>query len=356
MPVIVIVSILFTIAIMLIVAERFLISYGDCAITLNNERNISVKGGDSLLSYLTSNKIFIPSACGGKGTCGFCKVKVSKGGGTLLPTEEIYVTRQERAEGVRMACQVKIRSSIEINIPESLLGASEMKARVGKIEKLTHDIKYVRFDLLDSERISFKPGQYIQIKIPGAGEYRAYSIASEPSKDSCVELTVRLVPGGLCSTYVHEVMEEGDSVDLTGPFGDFCLQEDSDREIVGIAGGCGMAPIRSIVHHMAERGMPRKMSYFFGARTTKDLFYTKELKDIESKHPNFKYIPALSEPRPHEKWEGEVGLITHVVDRYVKSTKNMEAYLCGPPPMIDAAIALLTKKGMDPERIYFDKF
>lgn len=356
LPIFVISGIILAIAIILAFLEKFLVSYGECAISINGEEKFRVLGGESLLSYLNKYKIFIPSACGGKATCGFCKVKVLKGGGNILPTEEVYVSKKEAREGVRLACQVKVKKDVEIHIPEYLLGAEEFTSYVEKLAPLTHDIKLVRLKLVKPSRIKFKPGQYIQFKIPGTDEYRAYSIANSPTESDMVELIIRLVPGGLCSNYVHNALEEGDEVIFTGSFGDFYLREDSDREVVAIAGGCGMAPILSIVKYLATKYMPRKVYYFFGARKKRDLFLTEELREIEKKFPNFHYIPALSEPSPEDKWEGEVGLITQVAEKYLSPDTPREAYLCGPPPMIDAAIRVLTKKGVKEENIYFDKF
>lgn len=348
-------GIILIIALLLILAERVLVTYGECSLTLNGERAFKIPGGDSLLNYLNHYKIFIPSACGGKATCGFCKVKVLSGGGNILPTEEVYVTKQEREEGVRLACQVKVKKDIEIYIPEYLLEAEEFEARVTDIFSLTHDIKMLHLKILN-KTINFNPGQYIQFKIPGTDEYRAYSVASTPTVKDGVELIIRLVPGGLCSAYVHKVLEKGDLVIFTGPFGDFYLRQESTKDIVAIAGGCGMAPIRSIVYYLAEKGMPRKMYYFFGARSKSDLFFTEELKALEKKFPNFKYIPALSEPKPQDKWDGEVGLITQVAEKYLDDKQEKEAYLCGPPPMIDAAVKVLVKKGVKAENIFYDKF
>lgn len=349
---------LLVIAIILLIAERFLVSYGECSININRDkdRSFKVAGGDSLLSYLNDNKIFIPSACGGKATCGFCKVKVLSGAGEILPTEESFITGQEREGGVRLACQVKVKRDLELHIPEYLLEAEEFESQVSDIYSLTHDIELVRLKLLNSKTIDFKPGQYIQFKIPGTDEYRAYSIASPPSRRDQIELTIRLVPGGLCSTYVHKALDTGDTVLFTGPFGDFHLQEDSDRDIIAIGGGCGMAPIKSIVYHMAEKGMPRKFSYFFGARTKNDLFFTEEFEELEEKFPNFRYITALSEPRPEDRWEGEVGFITQTAEKYIELDGEKEAYLCGPPPMLNAAMQVLNRNGVSPKDIYYDKF
>lgn len=349
-------GILLVVTLLLLLAEKFLVTYRECALTINGERVFKALGGDYLLNYFNQYKIFIPSACGGKATCGFCKIKVLSGGGNILPTEEVYITKQEREEGIRLACQVKIKQDVEIYIPEYLLEAEEFQSYASEIKDLTHDIKLVSLEILDAKTIDFKAGQYIQIKIPGTDEYRAYSIATSPFIKDKLELIIRLVPGGLCSTYVHQALEKGDGVIFTGAFGDFYLREDSSKDIIAIGGGCGMAPIRSIIHYLVKQGMTRRFFYFFGARSRKDLFFTEELQELEKKFPNFKYIPALSEPRPQDKWEGEVGLITQVVEKYLGETKEKEAYLCGPPPMIDAALKVLSKKGIKGENIYYDKF
>jgi len=250
-------GIVFLVALTLLVAERLLITYHECSITINGERTIPVEGGGSLLSYLNQHKIFIPSACGGKATCGFCKVKVLSGGGEILPTEEVYINRRERKEGIRLACQVKVKGKVEIFIAPYLLGAEEYEAEVAEIKDLTHDIKLIVLKIFGGRTISFKPGQYIQFKIPGTDEFRAYSIASPDYIKDRVELIVRLVPGGLCSTYIHRILTLGDKVIFTGPFGDFYLRQESQKEIIAIAGGCGMAPMRSIIYHLVAQGMPR---------------------------------------------------------------------------------------------------
>lgn len=355
-PLILMNIILVILTVVLTIARKTLVDYGECSIVINKEKTIQVQGGDSLLNSFTANSIFIPSACGGKATCGHCKVKVLTGAGPILPTEEIYIDKEEKDSGIRLACQVKIKNDIEVYIPEYLLDTREYKVTVEKIEDLTHDIKYIAIKLDGSEKMEFYPGQYVQIKIPGTDEFRAYSIASLPSKNDGLELLIRLVPGGLCSSYVHFVLEEGNKLIISGPFGDFYLHEDSNKDIICIGGGCGMAPIRSIVYHLAEKNMPRKITYFFGARTKKDLFYTEEFEELESRFPNFKYIPVLSEPKATDKWQGEKGFVTQVVEKYVEDGSIMEAYLCGPPPMIDAAISVLTKNEMTEEDIYYDKF
>lgn len=348
-------ALLLVIAFALLLAERFLVSHEECAITINGERTIKVEGGDTLLSTLNQYKLFVPSACGGKATCGLCKIPVISGGGGILPTETVFITRQEREQGVRLACQVKVRRNIEVRLPESMLAAREYEGNVTAIEALTYDTKLVRFDL-GGEALSFKPGQYVQLLVPGTDQFRAYSIASPPSSRTELELIIRYVPGGLCTGWVHKALAVGDRVKLTGPFGDFYLREDSNREIVAVGGGSGMAPMRSIVMHLAEQGMPRRVSLFFGARARRDLFYIDEFRQLEERFANFRYIPALSEPGPADRWDGEVGFVTQVAGRYTSPDGEKEAVLCGPPPMIDAAMRILPRLGVRPENTYFDKF
>ena len=353
--IVVMAALMLVITAVLLAAERFLVPYGECSVTINGRRTFTVRGGDSLPEALNQNGIFIPSGCGGKATCGLCRIKVLSGAGGILPTEEVHLTRREAEDEVRLACQVKVRDNLDLLVPEDLLTAERFESLVADISPLTHDTRLVTLDLCDSRTINFRPGQYVQIKIPGTDEYRAYSIATPPSMNNKIQLIVRLVPGGLCSTYVHKALAEDDRVVFTGPFGEFCLRENNGTPIVAIGGGCDMTPIRSIVHHLAEKGMPRSLSYFFGARTETDLFYTEELKAFERRFSNFKYIPALSDPTPGNGWRGEVGLVTEVVRKHMDKG-GRDAYLCGPPAMIEAAIDVLTEKGTDPSGIYYDKF
>lgn len=355
MPIILI-SILSSIAILLAIADKFLGNEGERKIIINNEKVIPVNGDNTLLNFLSDNKIFIPSACGGKATCGHCKVKVTSGGGNTLPTEDIFLDKKEKEEGVRLACQVKVKEDIEIELPSDLLSVQEYKTKLVELTDLTHDIKLLRLQLISPETIDFLPGQYAQIKVPGIEVFRAYSIASKPSDRNILEFIIRLVPGGTATTYVHKALEVGDNVTVTGPYGHFYLREDSDREIVCIAGGSGKAPIRSIIYHLMEQGMHRKITYFFGARTKKDLYYTEELMEISKKFPNFTYVPALSDPQPEDNWTGETGLITNIVDSHYETLEHAEAYLCGSPGMIDACDVVLAKNGMKKENILYDKF
>lgn len=342
------------IGIIIIIAEYIFANYGECKIRINNSIELVVNGGRSLLSYLFDNKIFIPSACGGKATCGFCKVKIINGGGLVLPLEKPFLSRNEILNNIRLACQVKVTSDIEILIPNEYLAITEYRARVSKIKDLNYDTKEIILNLEEPKSISFKPGQYIQFRVPGTCEYRAYSIASTPEQSNIIRLVVRLVPGGFCSTYIHESLKEGDEVFLTGPFGNLVINEDSDSDIIGVAGGCGIAPFMSMIFHLLKTGSKRNVKLFFGAKSERDLYFIDEFRSLSKEHENFEFYLALSEPS--KGWQGETGLIHQVVDKYVERADNASAYLCGPPAMIDAVIEVLISKGIDRSRIFYDKF
>lgn len=344
----------------LTIAERVLVSYGVCRIDINNgEKEIEVEGGQSLLSALFENEIYIPSACGGKGSCGYCKVRVLKGGGPVLPTETPYLSRREIRSGVRLACQVKVREDLEIRVPEEYLNVQLFQAVVEQTRNLTHDIKEITFTLKDPAEIHHRPGQYIQVEVPAPSgvEYRAYSISSPVSVHDKVELNVRLVPEGLGSTYLHS-LNVGDSVTFTGPYGEFVLSEDPNVEVICVGGGVGMAPIKCIVYSIYERWPERSCWMFFGCRTTRDVFYYDEFRELARQHPNLKVIYALSDPlQPGETWDGETGFIHLSVDKYLEPDGTpRQAFLCGPPPMIAAVTDVLQQKGLRPADIFYDKF
>jgi Na+-transporting NADH:ubiquinone oxidoreductase subunit F len=347
-------------AILMVIADLTLGNYGEIKITVNDSKELVAEGGRPLLSTLMGEKLFIPSACGGRGSCGFCKVKVTSDVGDYLATELPWITEEEKKENVRLSCQIKAKKDLSIWIPEELFNVKEYRTRVEKIRDLTHDIKELTLKLLEPAEISFRAGQYVQFQTPeyelsSESVYRAYSCSSNPSRKDAVELEVRLVPNGICTTFVFQYMKEGDEITINGPYGDFFLR-DTERDIVFIAGGSGMAPIKSILSDMVEKGSTRKATYFFGAVSKRDLFLVEEMRELEKKLPNFKYVPALSGPKPEDNWDGETGLITEVLDRCLDSGENVEAYLCGSPGMIDASIAVLTKKGIPEELVYYDKF
>lgn len=345
--------------IILLIAERYLANYGICNISINEGSTIfERKGGTTLLSGLYDNKIFIPSACGGKGSCGFCKITISSGGGPVLPTETSFLARKERKAGVRLACQVKIRQDLEIRISEDLLNVKEFNAKVTRICDLTHDIKEITLSLIEPKEIDYRTGQYIQILAygPDGPVFRAYSISSPSYEKKKIQLIVRLVPGGIASTYIHN-LKESDEVVFTGSFGEFRLSEDPDTAVVCVGGGVGMAPISNIIYSIYKQWPNRKCYLFFGCRTTSDIFYLDGLKKLAKKHPNLKVVYALSDPlEDNEKWSGETGFIHLSVDKYLESNIKCQAFLCGPPPMIEAVIEVLKSKGLKDSDIFYDKF
>lgn len=346
--------------ILLLIAEYFFASYGECTIDVNSgEKMLKVEGGSHLLATLASQKLFLPSGCGGRGSCGTCKCKVLDGAGPLLPTETPYLNDQEKKTNVRLACQIKVKNDIKIEVPEELLSIKEFDTVIEKIIDFTHDIKGIRFKLPEGETIRFKAGQFANLFSEPYDDVkeatsRAYSISSAPSDNRAIELVIRYVPNGMVTTYVFKHLKEGSKVKLIGPFGEFFLR-DTDREIVCIAGGSGLAPIRSIILDMIDRGISnRKATFFFGAVSQKDLYYVEEFKAIEKAHPWFRFVPALSKDTSEHPFEN--GLITDVVARNYNSLANMEAYLCGSPGMIDACEKVLTSKGMPKTQIFYDKF
>ena len=343
----------------LMIAERFLVNYGICKLDINaGEKPLELEGGQTLLSSLYANEIFIPSACGGKGSCGHCKITVTSGGGPVLPTETPYLTRKEIRSGVRLACQVKIREDIYVRIPEDFLNVRLFSATVLSTQSLTHDIKEVRVKLNDPPEISQRPGQYVQIQAPSpeGPVFRAYSISSAVYEPNEVEVVVRLIPGGIGSTYVHN-LQVNDEVIFTGPYGEFYLNENPSVEIICVGGGAGMAPMKNIIYSLYDRWPDRSCWLFFGCRTTEDIFYLEQFKELESKHPNFHVIYALSdELKPEEKWDGETGFIHLAVDKYLEDGISRQAFLCGPPLMIEAVTRVLEDKGIRPEDIFYDEF
>jgi Na+-transporting NADH:ubiquinone oxidoreductase subunit F len=326
----------------------------------NGEKQLEVKSGLSLLATLSEHGIFLPSACGGRGICASCRLTVTEGGGQAGPVEEQLLTAPERAAGTRLSCQVKVRNDMKIEIPRHLFLAGKFRATLIAKKPLTHDIVECTLALAGPGEILFAAGQYVQLrsKVYDGKESvaRAYSIASPPSDTSRIQLIVRLVPNGICSTWVFDHLKEGDKVTLTGPYGNFRLSG-SDSPVILIAGGSGMAPMWSIVCDMQGKGIDRRPTYyFFGALSRADLFYVEPLQALERQCPWFHFIPALSKEPPDSGWTGERGLITEVVARHFPDCSRHEAYLCGAPGMIDACLKVLTRGGMPKEKIFYDKF
>lgn len=348
-------------AFLLTLADRTINNYGEIKIVINDDNEYIVEGGSSLLSSLMEQKIFIPSACGGKGTCGYCKIKVLEGGGPILPTETPFMTKEELENKIRLSCQCKVKQEIKIEIPEELFNVKEYEAVVESIEDMTSVIKKLRLRLKDGEEISFKPGQYIQLKAPiykGNDEevYRAYSVASPPSHKEYVDLIIGYVPEGKATTYVHKILKKGDIVSFNGPYGDFYFHDDNDRDIILVAVGTGIAPILSILYYMKENKINRKATFYFGAKTPDDLFLLDEIRELERDLPNFKFMPCLSRITEEHNWTGEKGRVNNALEKYILDGDNKEAYLCGNPPMIDSVTAVLKDKGISEDIIYYDKF
>ncbi|OQX29649.1 MAG: oxidoreductase [Spirochaeta sp. LUC14_002_19_P3] len=341
-------------------------NYGEVNIAINGgKKNLAVKGGSPLLLTLSSEKLFLPSACGGRGSCGACKCKVLTDIGPHLPTETPYLTPEEQKDNVRLACQIKVKADIGIDIPEDLFNVKQFHATVLSIKDVTYDIKEVLYDL-NGETVEFESGKYVQLVIPPydkikGSTQRAYSMSSRPSNKTQIEVLVRLVPGGIATTYVHEHLKVGEKMDLIGPFGEF-KRTPGHSVMLCIAGGSGMAPFKSMLYDMLETGeKDREVWYFFGARSTRDMFYLEDMRDLETKLPNFHFVPALSEPEEGDGWDGPTGLITDVLDTYLKQHisaegKTLEGYLCGSPGMIDACNRVMNENGITQDNIYYDKF
>ncbi len=347
-------------ATLLVLAEKRILNYGACTIDINQgEKTLNVPGGGSLLGTLGEQEIFIPSACGGRGSCAYCKVQVHDGAGPVGPIEEPYLTPEERKKDVRLSCQVKVRNDLKIEIPKEYFSVKKFSAKLLHKKPLTHDIVELRLELLEPNQIAFTAGQYVQLESEDykgkESVMRAYSISSPPSDTNHVELIVRRVPNGICTTWVFDHVKEKQKISLSGPYGEFQLS-DTDAPIICIAGGSGMAPIWSIVRDMKEKGISRETTYFFGALTQRDLFFVDELKALEAELPWFHFVPALSNEPDDSGWDGEQGLITDVVARHFPDTSKHEAYLCGSPGMINACLKVLSQGGMPDENIFYDKF
>lgn len=343
-----------------VAAQHYETGTGMFKIDINGKAQLAVDGKKPLLQTLAEEGVFLPTACGGKAICGLCKVKVLEGAGPLLPSEEPLLTDEEKADNVRLSCQLEITSDIKIEIPEGLLGAREYESVCTEIKKLTYDTKKFCFKLKSPPNINFVPGEYIQLLCPKYKKsseevYRAYSIASDPARKDIVELVIRRVPNGICTTYCFDYLKTGDTVKFNGPFGDFRLSQ-TDAPMIFIAGSSGMAPFVSILHHMKDTNSIRKAVFFFGGNEVRDLFLLERMKQFESELADFKFIPVAARPAEGENWDGQTGLVTEAVKKNIAQADKYEGYLCGPPGMIDASIKILLELGIPEENIYYDKF
>jgi Na+-transporting NADH:ubiquinone oxidoreductase subunit F len=389
----------------LLFAKNKLTPSGIVTIDINDgERQLEVEPGQSLLSALGSNKIFLPSACGGGGTCGMCRCQVHEGAGSILPTETGFFTRKEQASDWRLACQVKVREDIHMQIPKSILGIKKWECTVKSNHNVATFIKEFVVKLPEGEHLDFRSGGYIQIDVPkidvdfkdmdidekfrGDWEkfhmfdlkmknpeptFRAYSMANHPAEGDIVMLNIRIatppfdrVNGGfmkmnpgICSSYIFS-RKPGDKVTISGPYGEFFLK-DTDREMMFIGGGAGMAPMRSHIFHLFQTlKTGRKVTFWYGARSRKEIFYEEHFRAIERKFPNFKFTIALSEPQKDDNWDGPVGFIHQVIfENYLKKheePEDIEYYLCGPPMMTSAVNKMLYDLGVPDEMIAYDNF
>jgi Na+-transporting NADH:ubiquinone oxidoreductase subunit F len=394
----VIVSLVFV----LLTARRSLVATGDVTIVINDDPNNTLQtvAGGTLLGTLAANKIFIPSACGGKGTCGVCTVKVNDGGGAILPTELSHVSRGEAREGVRLSCQVKVKQDMKIEVPPEVFNVRKWTCKVRSNHNVATFIKELVLELPVGESVPFRAGGYIQIECPPGvvpyrdfqieDEYRAdwdkfdlwrytstveepvvraYSMANYPEEKGVITLNVRIasppprgpegIPPGKMSSYMFS-LKPGDDVVISGPFGEFFAKK-TDAEMLFIGGGAGMAPMRSHIFDQFFRlGTSRKISFWYGARSLREAFYVDHFDKIQAKFPNFDWQLALSEPLPEDAWRGKTGFIHQVVyDNYLKdhtAPEDVEFYLCGPPMMIKACMEMLDSLGVEPENILFDDF
>ncbi len=391
--------------IILLYAKKKLTPSGEVTIKINGEKEIKTEPGSTLLATLSAQKIFLPSACGGGGTCGMCRLQVTSGGGTILPTEKGFFTRKEQANNWRLGCQVKVRQDMEIEVPAEVFGIKKWECEVVSNDNVATFIKEFVVKLPEGEHLNFRSGGYIQIDVPKievdfskdieVGEeyradwdhfnmwslkmknteeqYRAYSMANHPAEGDIVMLNVRIatppwdrkkngfmnVNPGVCSSYIFS-RKPGDKVMVSGPYGEFFIK-DTDNEMMFIGGGAGMAPMRShIFDQFKTKRTKRKATFWYGGRSKKELFYVDQFRAIEKEFPNFKFEVALSEPLPEDNWDGYVGFIHQVIyDNYLKNhpePEEIEYYLCGPPMMIDAVKKMLDDLGVPEENVMFDDF
>ena len=392
--------ILFLVAILIIV-ELAITKKGDRRVIINNddEGGLTIKGTPTLLSALVGNNVLLPSACGGGGSCGMCKCVINKGGGDVLPTELVHLSRKEKKENVRLSCQVKVKEDMQVSIPEEIFNIKKYNGIVKSNNNVATFIKELIIELDEGDEMICEAGSYIQIDIPeytltfkefdveeqyrdewdkyNLWEYeacadeplfRAYSLANPPSEKKLMRLTVRIatppphlpdLPPGIGSSYIFN-MKPGDPVTISGPYGDFFVKP-TEREMCFIGGGAGMAPMRThIFHQFHTLKTNRKATFWYGARSKREIFYEDEFLDIEKNNPNFKFNIALSAPFPEDNWTGMEGFIHQVLDKHHLSTHDdpteIEYYLCGPPLMIDAVLEMLDDFGVEEEMIHYDKF
>jgi Na+-transporting NADH:ubiquinone oxidoreductase subunit F len=390
--------------VMLLYAKAKLSPSGPISLTINDDIKLEVESGSSVLSTLSNEKIFLPSACGGGGTCGLCRCQVVSGGGDILPTEVGFFNRRQIQDKWRLGCQVKIRENMEIKVPKEIFGIKKWECEVISNNNVATYIKEFKVKLPEGENLDFLSGGYIQIDVPKSEVnfkdiqvdekykhdwlynkmfslkmknsepiYRAYSMANHPAEGNIIMLNIRIatppwdekkgaflnVNPGVCSSYLFS-RKAGDKVMISGPYGDFHIKQ-TNKEMIYIGGGAGMAPLRSHIFHLFQTEQTnRKVSYWYGARSLREVFYEDEFRKIEREFPNFKFNLALSESLPEDKWTGYLGNIHQVVlDNYLskhEEPEEIEFYLCGPPKMNAAVFKMLDELGVPKENIAFDDF
>lgn len=330
-------------------------------ISINNgAKSIDAIAGESLFQALSRNRVFIPTACGGRGICGLCQVKITAGAQPANDIESKRLNADELQAGMRLACQSIIKDDLAIEIPEAYYQASQYRVKVTKISHLTHDIVMLRCRAIEPKFIHVEAGAWMLFHAPPSaicpdGIKRSFSIASDTRNKQVIEFIIRKTPKGICTKWIFELLQEGNEITIEGPHGDFRLQ-DNPKEAIFIAGGSGLSAIRSILLEIKAKKIPKKATLFFGAVSRRDLYLLEELEALEKDLPGFRFIPALSAPAPDDAWEGETGLITELVDRLLQDAQDKEAYLCGSPGMLDACMEVLVGKGMPQSAIFYDPF
>ena len=386
--------------IVILIARRFLIATGDVQIMLNDDpdRTLNVQAGDKLLQTLANQEMFLSSACGGKGTCAQCKCIIFEGGGAILPTEETHFTNREKKEGWRLSCQVAVKDNMKVQVPDEVFGAKKWQCEVISNDNVATFIKELVLKLPEGEEVNFRAGGYVQMEIPPCDidfkdfkineKYnedlerfnfwnnsisiketviRAYSMANYPEEKGIMKFNVRIelpppgtdYPPGEMTSYIFN-LQPGDNITIFGPFGDFFANE-SDAEMIFIGGGAGMAPMRShIFDQLLRLNTDRKITFYYGARSLKEVFYKEEYDELARKHENFTWTLALDSPQPEDNWEGPTGFIHQVIlEEYLRnheSPEDCEYYMCGPPAMMNAVFGMLDDLGVEPESIRFDDF
>ena len=326
----------------------------------DGERDLEAGEGQPLLFALMRERIFIPSACGGRASCGQCRVRVFSGAPGHVEEERKVLGAEEMARGVHLACQLRVQQETRIELPRGYLDARPYRGTVGRIADLARDMREIEIDLVEPPGMTFVAGQYVQFVMPGMENdpqplYRAYSMASSPSRPGRLALLFARVPDGACTSYVFEKLKVGDAVTVNGPFGSFYLRE-GQRPLVLVAGGSGIAPVRAMLMDMAERGVSRTAVFFFSAHSRADLVYADDLRALQGRLPSLRFVPVLSRPLPEDRWDGERGGLPSVLVRLLPSLDEHEAYLCGGPGLIDASISAMKSKGLRSDRTFYDKF